>query len=586
MLSDQKPLTSEIPKGPSILIIDDSDDDFALLSRHIRKRWAQASIVHGPSKFELINLISKQSFDVVICDHSMPDMDSTQARETLRSMGCDAPVIVCSGWADEQVGIAAMNDGARDFVEKGRPDRLIPVMERELSTRLLIMQKEQVAQEAIAAGRVDSLTQLPNLAHFEELMDQLNAQGGETLLLTLALEGLNRQRKSLRAGLEQSVLIEFSNQLKSIFPKNALGRISDFEFAVCLKPAQGQWDLPKCIEEIYNRFDQPFSMRGQRISLDIQMGSASNELCGNDAKEMLAHSGSAMRLARNQNLHADVLIDAAFHQRARRHQTIEYSLASAIQDGELQLFFQPVINLPSRMLSSVECLVRWQHPVLGRLSPDEFIGIAEESGLIVQLGAWVLRSSCEALKSLHAAGYPITVAINCSSPELSQPDFAGQLLSYLDEQKIDRKYFELEITESAALTDFGETVKILEKLHKAGISLAVDDFGTGFSSLNYLRKLPVDVLKIDKSFVQEMTEHEDSSKIVRAIIGLGKSLGLTIHAEGIESESQADMLEVWGCNRLQGYWISKPLDMTDFLTWLKADGQAFLPDLQKKRVAL
>jgi EAL domain-containing protein (putative c-di-GMP-specific phosphodiesterase class I)/FixJ family two-component response regulator len=586
MLPDQKTLSSDAPKGPSILIIDDSDDDFALLSRHIRKRWAQAMITHGASRTELIKLVSQQGFDVVICDHSMPDMDSTQARETLRSLGCDAPVIVCSGWADEQVGIAAMNDGARDFVEKGRPDRLIPVMERELSTRQLILEKEHVAQQAIAAGRVDTLTQLPNLTHFEELTEALNAQGGETLLLTLALEGLNRQRKSLRAGVEQSALIEFSNQLKTLFPKHALGRISDFEFAVCLKPAEGQWDLPKCIEEIYNRFDQPFSMRGQRISLDIQMGSASNDFCGNDAKEMLAHAGSAMRLARNQNLHADILVDPAFHQRARRHQTIEYSLASAIQDGELQLFFQPVINLPSRLLCSVECLVRWQHPVLGRLSPDEFIGIAEESGLIVQLGAWVLRSACEALKTIHAAGYPIAVAINCSSPEMSQPDFAGQLLNYLVEHKIDRRFFELEITESAALTDFGETVKILERLHSAGVSLAIDDFGTGFSSLNYLRKLPVDVLKIDKSFVQEMTEFEDSSKIVRAIIGLGKSLGLTIHAEGIEHESQAEMLNTWGCNRLQGYWISKPLDMDSFLTWLQAEGRAFLPEVEKARVAL
>lgn len=578
---------------PHILIVDDSEDDFALLSRHVRKRWKTARLTHSPSRQELERLVAEHRFDLVLCDHSMPDMDSTQARDIMRALGCDAPVIICSGWADEQVGIAAMNDGARDFIEKGRPERLIPVIERELSTRKLLQEKEWVAQKAIEAGRTDPLTGLPNRAHFEELLANACAQASaehtahtpqdapSLTLVILALGGLQRQVHLLRPGFEQNILLMVSHELQKMFPSHLLGRIAEFEFGVCLQQSAGHWDLPKCIEEVYARFDPPLSVRGQRIQLDIQMGSADAPGNGRDPKELLNHAGNAMRLAVKQNLHADVLTDPAFHIRAQRHQTIEHSLAAAISNDELQLVFQPVISLPERHLSSVECLVRWQHPLLGRLSPDEFIGIAEETGLIVQLGDWVLRQACTALKTFHARGYPIAVAINCASPEMGQPGFARKLLNTLDEQGIAHGHFELEITESAALTDFEKTIEILNTLHTAGISLAIDDFGTGFSSLNYLRKLPADVLKIDKSFVQEMNEHDDSSKIVKAIISLGTSLGLIIHAEGIESDTQVTQLESWGCNRLQGYWISRPLDMAQFLHWLANDGQRFLPDSQR-----
>lgn len=570
------------PAVPHILVVDDSDDDFALLSRHIRKRWKNARLTHSPSRSDLEKLTCHSDFDLVLCDHSMPDMDSTQARELLRQRGCDAPVIICSGWADEQVGIAAMNDGARDFVEKGRPERLIPVMERELSTRKLLQEKEQVAQKAIEAGRTDALTGLPNRAHFEELMQgaSANSQSNVTLVI-LALGGLQRQAHLLRPGFEQNIMLAVTAELQKMFAGHILGRIAEFEFGLCLQTGSGHLGLSQCIEMVYQRFDTPLSVRGQRVSLDVQMGSADTNTCGTDPKDLLSHAGNAMRLALKSNLHADVLTDPAFHVRAQRHQTIEHSLASAITNNELELVFQPVISLPSRHLTSVECLVRWQHPMLGRLSPDEFIGIAEETGLIVQLGDWVLRQACSALKVFHQRGYPIAVAINCASPEMSQPGFARKLMNTLAEQGIDHRFFELEITESAALTDFEKTIEILDTLHAAGISLAIDDFGTGFSSLNYLRKLPADVLKIDKSFVQEMNEFEDSSKIVRAIIGLGTSLGMTIHAEGIETLTQVNQLENWGCDRLQGYWISKPLDMTQFLNWLATDGQRFLPEDQR-----
>ncbi len=569
--------TGANPAVPHILIVDDSEDDFALLSRHIRKRWKGARLTHSPSRAELEKLLGHGDFDLVLCDHSMPDMDSTQARELLRQHGCDAPVIICSGWADEQVGIAAMNDGARDFVEKGRPERLIPVMERELSTRKLLQEKEQVAQKAIEAGRTDALTGLPNRAHFEELI----SAAAPLTLVTMALGGLQKQAHLLRPGFEQNILLAVTGELQKMFAGHILGRIAEFEFGLCLRDKADQPTLAQCIEMVYQRFDTPLSVRGQRVSLDVQMGSADTQTCGNDPKDLLSHAGNAMRLALRSNLHADVLTDPSFHVRAQRHQTIEHSLASAITNNELELVFQPVISLPSRHLTSVECLVRWQHPLLGRLSPDEFIGIAEETGLIVQLGDWVLRQACTAVKTFHQKGYPIAVAINCASPEMSQPGFARKLMNTLAEQSVDHRYFELEITESAALTDFDKTIQILDSLHAAGISLAIDDFGTGFSSLNYLRKLPADVLKIDKSFVQEMNDHEDSSKIVRAIIGLGTSLGMTIHAEGIETLTQVNQLEAWGCDRLQGYWISKPLDMPAFLTWLAGDGQRFLPEDQR-----
>ncbi len=553
---------------PTILIVDNSVEDFTLLSRCIHKRWSSARIIHGNSKAILSELIQHYAFDIVLCDHMPSDIDSEQVHEILEKLGCDTPLILCSHKADEDIGIAAMNNGARDFVNKNRPDRLIPIIEREMATRQLLIEKNKMAQQAITAGQLDICTGIPNRSYFEELLHKVCNQEESTLLILISLEGLQKPFKLLRPGLEQLLIKEFSNQIKTLFEEKVLGRISEFEFAVALKAEQKDRALEFYIEQLYNHFENPILVRGQRFNLDIQLGCANDSHCENEPKALLAHAASTLRLIKTLNLQADVLLQNSFHLRAQRRQTIEYSLANALENHELQLYFQPVLSLPEKIITSVECLVRWSHPTLGQLSPDEFIGVAEESGLILPLGRWVLSAACQALKTLHQKGHELSVAINCATPEMNQTQFATDVINCLDEHGIERRFFELEITESAALTDFNQTIKLLEQLHTAGISLAIDDFGTGFSSLNYLRKLPADVLKIDKSFVQEMNDDEDSSKIIRAIIGLGTSLGLTIHAEGIEDAAQAQKLQAWGCNRLQGYWIAKPMELSSLIEWL------------------
>jgi EAL domain-containing protein (putative c-di-GMP-specific phosphodiesterase class I) len=256
------------------------------------------------------------------------------------------------------------------------------------------------------------------------------------------------------------------------------------------------------------------------------------------------------------------------HQMAKRRRAIQTGLASGIENNELTLMFQPIEDLHAQTVSGLEALVRWEHPELGLVMPDEFIGVAEDSGLIESLGLWVIGRASESLLQLHGMGYPLWCAVNCSASQMLKKDFASEALSTILNVGLNPEWIEFEITESAAISDMAATISALTTLRQAGCKVAMDDFGTGYASLNYLRRLPMDVLKIDKSFVMDLEESDKSRKIVRAVIDLAHALELTVHAEGIENEAQRMSLIEMGCDRLQGYLLGRPLEFEQLKAWL------------------
>ena len=257
---------------------------------------------------------------------------------------------------------------------------------------------------------------------------------------------------------------------------------------------------------------------------------------------------------------------------------MENGLRRAIERGELRLFYQPKIDLVSGRVIGAEALVRWQHPTLGLVLPSKFIPVAEESGLIVPLGEWVLNAACEQLRAWQGAGHDLQVAINVSARQFRQRNLAELVLRAMAACNIDPRFVEIEVTESVIMNDAEGSIATLEAMKAHGISISIDDFGTGYSSLNYLKRLPVDILKIDQSFVRDITTDHNDAAIVRTIIGLARSLGKKVIAEGVEDDRQLSFLNAYGCNYGQGYLFGKPLDPVMFIELLRGRGRSGISD--------
>jgi EAL domain-containing protein (putative c-di-GMP-specific phosphodiesterase class I) len=246
---------------------------------------------------------------------------------------------------------------------------------------------------------------------------------------------------------------------------------------------------------------------------------------------------------------------------------LETQLRMALESRELTLFFQPQIQIPTQKIIGVEALLRWQHPEMGMVSPAAFIPIAEETGLIVAIGEWVLKEACQQHLAWVEQGVSIRMAVNISAVQFQQRGFCTLVKQIIEECGIDPQYLELELTESVVMTNAEHTVQTLTELRGLGVKLAVDDFGTGYSSLSYLRKFPLDRIKIDQSFITSIGSTPANQAIVRAILALGNSLGLEVIAEGVENIADLDCLIAQECNEVQGYYFAKPLPPEDFLRW-------------------
>ena len=301
----------------------------------------------------------------------------------------------------------------------------------------------------------------------------------------------------------------------------------------------------------------------------ICIGVATSPEDGKDATSLLSAAREAARRAREEGPGGLHFRNLSTNQWVFERLTLERSLEQAVENGELRVFYQPKIDINTRKVVGLEALVRWQHPELGLVSPAQFIPLAEESGQIVPIGAWVLEESCRQCKAWQDAGFaPIRMAVNLSPVQFRLPDLLKVVTDTLERTGLDAQYLELEVTESMLMQDLHQTVDTLRQLKDAGIYLSIDDFGTGYSSLSYLKGFPIDALKIDRSFVREITQNSDDAAIATSIILLGQNLNLKVIAEGVETESQLSFLRILQCDEIQGYLFSPPVPAADVEAFL------------------
>ena len=338
-----------------------------------------------------------------------------------------------------------------------------------------------------------------------------------------------------------------------------LARMGGDEFTVLIPNLQLSEDALIVSHRIHELLRRPFVLEGRNVVLTASIGIAIYPDDGQNAATLLKHADTAMYHAKNSGRDNSQFYSTSLTKEAMRRLTLENNLRTAIAQNEFSLVYQPQLDMASGRIKSLEALIRWNHPTQGLISPADFIPIAEENGLIIPIGEWVLRTACSDMAHWQAIGHSLRVAVNLSAIQFRDTQLSNRISSILADTQISPQWLELEVTEGALMESNASTLATLTALRKIGMHLSLDDFGTGYSCLSYLKSLPLNNIKVDQSFVHGLPADKDSLAIIRTIISLSKNLGFTVTAEGIETIHQARILHSMGCEILQGYYISKPV---------------------------
>ncbi len=423
----------------------------------------------------------------------------------------------------------------------------------------------------------DALTDLPNRILLRDRLQQAihSAQREDRPLAVLLLD-LNRFKdinETLGHYQGDRLLKHVASRLKHVVrDADTLARLGGDEFAIILNPLSSLEDIHTVANKIQKALAPPYTLDGLNVDVQASVGAALYPEHGTDADTLLQRTDVAMYAAK-QEKKSFVLYSDKLDQQSPRRLTLMSELREGIKNNELTLRFQPIVSNRTNGIHEVEVLVRWDHKIHGIMTPDEFIPMAERTGLIYPITQWVIKNALKQQAAWRAVGLDVGIAVNISAQTLLDPEFPDQVTGLIAAYDVSPQRITLEITESSIMFDQELALHILSRFADMGVRIAIDDFGTGYSSLSYLKKLPVSHLKIDKSFVLDMLANENDAIIVNATIDLGHNLGLKVIAEGVENEETLDRLRKRGCDAMQGYHINYPLRAEDFAPWIYGASQ-------------
>jgi diguanylate cyclase (GGDEF)-like protein len=423
----------------------------------------------------------------------------------------------------------------------------------------------------------DALTGLPNRILLNDRLGQAVAlaerHGSQIAVLFLDMNGFKHINDSLGHTFGDKVLQSIGARLATcVRAPDTVSRYGGDEFVILLSEVRQPEDAAVAATRLLEALAEMYSIDQHDLHIGTSIGISIYPDDGLDVETLIKNADIAMYQAKENGHQSYQFFRAAMNVRAVERQSIEEQLRRALERNELTLHYQPKIDIETGAITGAEALIRWTHPVRGPIAPAQFIPVAEDCGLILPIGDWVLREACAQARAWEDAGLPaITMAVNVSALQFRKPEFLEDVYSVLIETGLDPKYLELELTESALITRAESTASILTALRGIGVRVSVDDFGTGYSSLSYIRKFPLDSLKIDQSFIRQITTIPDETTIVRAIISLGQSLDLRVIAEGVETRDQLDFLQAHGCEEAQGYLFSPPVPAEQFAKLLEAN---------------
>lgn len=427
----------------------------------------------------------------------------------------------------------------------------------------------------------DALTHLPNRTLLVERLENGIAQAeqsqGQLTVLFIDLDNFKNVNDSLGHNAGDALIKAVADRLiSSVRPSDTVARLGGDEFVVLLIDEDKQIsDVAPIIDRICAAVSEPFVIEGQQISVTSSIGSATFPKDGTDSTTLLMNADIAMYQAKERGRDNIAIYTHGMDDESRERRLLQEGLKKALANNEISLVYQPQVELETGRIFAVEALARWHSPELGSVSPAKFIPLAEDNGLIVPIGDWVLREACRQNMAWQDQGMaPITVCVNVSTRQIREPDWVQRVANILRETGMDAQYLELEITESMLMSDVEQAIKMMRELREIGVNFAIDDFGTGYSSLSALKSYPVTRLKLDRSFISDLENNTDEKHIAEAIISLGQKLNMRVIAEGVETDEQLDFLRQAHCDEFQGYHFSKPVHPSIVAQMLCVDGSA------------
>jgi diguanylate cyclase (GGDEF)-like protein len=444
------------------------------------------------------------------------------------------------------------------------------IAERKIVEKELIIHKEHLVRLA----HYDSLTSLPNRVFFNEMLNktlnQAKRQGKMLAILFIDLDRFKNINDALGHPIGDRVLKEVANRFSTVLRAgDVLARLGGDEFILLLNDIEQPKFASPVAEKILHLCAQPIKVDTHEFFITTSIGICVYPGDGDSLEDLLKNADMAMYKAKRAGGGIFQYYTKEMNLEAHEHIKLEASLRKAIKNNEFILHYQPKLNLSDGNMMGVEALIRWESPELGMVSPAKFIPLAEETGLIMQIGEWALREACRANKSWQNQGYkPISTAVNLSPKQFRHQDIAQLVKTILQETDLAPEYLELEITETAVMDNVDAAINRLNDISKMGVKITIDDFGTGYTSISYLKQFPVSVLKIDQSFIKGIPDNQDDLAITTAVIALAHSLNMHVVAEGVETPEQLQFLADHDCDMVQGYYLSRPLPEAKILLQL------------------
>jgi diguanylate cyclase (GGDEF)-like protein len=562
-----------------ILIVDDE--------RQIR--WLLRSLLcesykcdEAGSAEEALDLLGRREFDLVLSDITMDGITGLEMIPRVLGLAPDTVVIMISGEGHIESAIEAMRAGAFDYVTKPFDFRQVEAaVRRGLEHRALLAAKRRYERdlEELVRTRTDELnhvvshddvTGLPNRVLFNDRLGQAASaarQRGQALaVMFLDLDRLKAVNESLGYAAGDRLLRAVAERVKGCLgASETVSRFGGDELSLLINSVGEAGDAAAAAESVLEALRRPVELDGHEVYVTASVGISLFPHDGDEAHNLSMRAASAMYRAREQGGNCYRFYSADMEEEALKRLSLESDLRRALEREEFVIHYQPQVELATGRVIGAEALVRWQHPRLGLVPPTEFIPLAEATGLIVPIGEWVLRSAVHQCGDWQGRGLaPLRVAVNLSPRQFQQPDLIEVVRGSLREAGLDPGRLELEVTEGLLVSNREATAATLGELRAMGVVVAIDDFGTGYSSLSYLKHLPVDALKIDRSFVHDVTTDPNGEAIVGAVVKLGHSLGLMVKAEGVEDEGQSSLLRALGCDEAQGYLFGRPVPADAF----------------------
>lgn len=550
----------------NVLLIEDNLFDARLVTALIKEAGHdELNLKHVDTLSKGKEQLQSNEYDVILLDLNLPDGEGEEAIMAVKEVASSVPIVIMSGTDDGASSNLALELGVQDYLVKG-------VGDGHLIARAIYyaIEREKTQQYLRHLAHHDKLTGLANRELFHDRLTRVLARAdrGQKMvgLMFLDLDRFKEINDSLGHHAGDELLVMVAKRLqRCIRETDTIARLGGDEFTVIVEGINSPEEAAVVAKKILTVMQTPFTLSGQEVFVTSSIGLTVYPSDADDVEFLLKNADTAMYRAKEQGRNKYQFYSANMNTRARERLRIEGLLHKALEGDEFSLCYQPKVDMNTGEIVGAEALIRWNNDEIGFVSPVDFIPMAEETGLIIPIGEWVIRTTCQQISEWKNKGHTdVRIAVNLSARQFRQGNLAKMIDSILKEYGLTTESLQLEITESLLMSDKDDSKRILEELKAMGFQIYLDDFGTGYSSLSYLKKFPIDALKIDRSFVMDIPDNTDDMAISSAIVAMSHALRLDVVAEGIETMAQYNFLRGLGCEEAQGYLFSKPVPADEF----------------------